>query len=64
MVAGGEEARDIQVNDPVKLPASLPGLPHGRQRRFPRSIPLGIRMEARVYRWLQPQLHHHLGEPI
>src|ERR1017187_8318551 len=33
-----EETLDIQVNHRVKLPASLPRLPHCVQRRFPRPV--------------------------
>src|ERR1035437_6515616 len=41
-----------------------PRLPHCIQRRLPRSIPVGIRMEQRVHRRLQSRLHHLLCDPI
>jgi hypothetical protein len=40
-----EEPLDIQVNNPVLLPASLPGLPHCLSCRFPRTIPIGVGMQ-------------------
>jgi len=54
---------DIQVDYPVKLPASLPRLPHGVQRRLPggsHKNPDG----TPVYRGFQSRLHHHLRDPI
>src|SRR5664280_950206 len=59
-----EEPFDIQVNHPVKLPASLPRLPHCIQCRLPRPIAVRIRVEQRIYPRLQSRLHHHLCNPI
>src|SRR6266700_477311 len=59
-----EETLDVQIYNPVIAPASLPRLPHCFQRRLPRSIPIGIRMEQRVRRRLQSRLHHLLRNPI
>jgi hypothetical protein len=59
-----EKALDVQIQNPVIAPASLPCLPHCVQCRLPRSIPVGIRMEQRVHRRLQSRLHHHLRNPI
>jgi site-specific DNA recombinase len=59
-----EETLDVQIDDPVIAPASLPRLPHCIQGRLPRSIPVGIRMEQRVHRRLQSRLHHLLRDPI
>jgi len=64
MVNVVEETLDVQVDDPVRFPASLPSLPHRFQCRLPRAIPIGIRMEERVHRRFQSRLHHHLGDPI
>src|SRR5215469_5546322 len=59
-----EKTLDVQIQNPVIAPASLPCLPHCIQCRLPRSIPVGIRMEQRVHRRLQSRLHHHLRNPI
>src|SRR5471030_2064806 len=59
-----EETLDVQIYNPVMAPASLPRLPHCIQRRLPRSISVGIRMEQRVHRRLQSRLHHLLRDPI
>src|SRR5271165_2891385 len=59
-----EETFDIQVDHPVKLPASLPRLPHCIQCRLPRPVAVRIRMEQRVYLRFQSRLHHHLRDPI
>jgi hypothetical protein len=39
-------------------------LPHGLQRRFPRTIALGIGLKQWVHHGLQSRLHHHLRAPI
>src|ERR1022692_3964768 len=59
-----EETLDIQVNHPVKLPASLPRLPHCIQSRLPRPVAVRIRMEQRIYHRSRPRLHPHLRDPI
>src|ERR1017187_9170780 len=59
-----EETLDIQVDHPVKLPASLPRLPHCIQSRLPRPIAKGIRVEQRIYHRFQSRLHHHLRDPV
>src|SRR5450756_400914 len=59
-----EEPFDIQVNHPVKLPASLPRLPHRIQSRLPRPIAVRIRMEQWIYRRFQSRLHYHLRNPV
>src|ERR1017187_6449099 len=59
-----EESLDIQVDYPIKLPASLPRLPHCIQCRLPRPIAIRIRVEQRIYRRFQSRLHHHLRDPV
>src|ERR1022692_2534564 len=59
-----EETLDLQVDHPVKLPASLPRLPHCIQSRLPRPIAKGIRVEQRIYHRFRSRLHHHLRDPV
>jgi len=51
MVDVVEEALDVQVADPVKGPASLPGPTHCIQRRLSRPIAEGVGMEQRFHQW-------------
>ena len=52
MVDVVEKALDIQVADPVKGPASLPGPTHRIQRRLPWPIAEGVGVEQWIHQWL------------
>src|SRR5258708_12956702 len=50
--------------DPVPAPASLPCLARRLQRRFPRAVPVGVRMEQWVHFRFHSPFHYHLCYPI
>jgi hypothetical protein len=64
VVQAVEEGLDVQVDDPVRLPAALPAHPHRVQRRPARPVPVGIGVEHRFHLRLQVQAHDRLGDPV
>ena len=59
-----EQASNVELYNPVIVPAAAPGDRDGLQRRFPRPIAIGIVAEDRINPWLQPHLHRRLRDPI
>jgi hypothetical protein len=48
---GIKERPDIQIDDPVGLPATFPCHAHCVERRTAGSIAVGIRVEPRFHQW-------------
>lgn len=59
-----KEGFDVQVDDPVRVPAPLPRDSHCVERRLPRSIAIRVGMEMRVHHRFQDHLHHGLCDAI
>lgn len=59
-----EEPFDVQVNNPVVVPATLACLPYRLMSRFPWSVTVGIRVEVILQFRLQYLLGHHLGYAV
>jgi site-specific DNA recombinase len=59
-----EELLNIQIDDPVGLPAPLPTCPDRVQSRPSWPVPVGIWMKDRFDLLLQPPGHHRLGDPV
>ena len=59
-----EEPLDIQVDHPVLRPAAPSAHRDRVQRRPARPVAVGVGMEARLHRLLQPPRHHGLGDPV
>ena len=59
-----EQASDVELYNPVIVPAAAPGDRDGLQRRFPRPIAIGIVAEDRINLWLQPHLHRCLRDSV
>ncbi len=59
-----EELPDVQINHPVVLPAALPACRHRVQRAPRRPVPVGVRVEHRFHRALQPGCRHGLRDPV
>ena len=59
-----EELPDVQVDHPVALPAALPACRHRVQRRLAGPVPVGVRVEHRFHRLLQPGRGHGLRDPV
>ena len=57
---GIKESFDIQVNDPVCVPAALPCNTNRIERRLAGPIAVRVRMELRFHQRLQHHLHHGL----
>ena len=61
---GIKEGFDIQIDDPVGAPASLPRHAHRVERRPAGSIAVRIRVEMRFHLWFQNHLHDRLRHAI
>jgi hypothetical protein len=61
---GIKETFDVQVDDPVGVPAPLPRHPHRVERRLPRSIAVRVGVEVQVHHRLEHHLHHGLCNAI
>jgi site-specific DNA recombinase len=59
-----EELLDIQINDPVLLPAPPPAYPHRIPRRLVRPIAIGVWVEPRLRPFLQVHGHYRLSNPV
>lgn len=59
-----EELFDVQIEDPVSLPAAFPASCHRIQRRPLRPVAIGIRMENGLHPGLQMHGHHRLSDAI
>jgi hypothetical protein len=59
-----EERLQVQVQDPILSPAALPADPDRIQRRPPRPIPIGVRVEHWLHPRLKVSVHDGLGDPI
>jgi hypothetical protein len=47
-----EQTPNVELYNPVVVPAAAPGDGDGLQRRFPRPIAIGILTEHRINPWL------------
>src|SRR5882672_6011986 len=61
---GIKERFDVQINDPVSIPAALSRHPHSVECRLPGPIAVRVRMELRFHQRLQHHLHHGLCDAI
>ena len=61
---GIKERFDVQIDDPVGRPASLPRHSHRVERRLAGAIAVRVRMELRFHQRLQDHLHHGLRHAI
>jgi len=59
-----EEPLDIQIDDPVVLPAPLPTHPDRVQRRLSRPVAIGVLVEPGLHQRLQELGHHRLRDPV
>ena len=59
-----KELLHVQVNDPVVPPAPFPAFRHGIQGASPGPVPVGVRVEPRLHRRLQPGRDHGLRYPV
>src|SRR3954468_24712100 len=59
-----KEPFDIQIDDPVRTPAPLPGRRYRVQGRLAGAIPVRVVMETRLDQRLQMHLDDHLRHPI
>ena len=61
-----EQPADVELYNPVVVPASASGDSDRLQRRFSRAITIEIIAEDRIKPWLQPHLHRHrrLRDPV
>ena len=59
-----EQPLDVEFQYPIVFPAPLPGHRYRIQRRFPRSIAVGVMVKVRLYLGLKIDFRHHLGHPI
>jgi hypothetical protein len=59
-----EELADIQIQNPVITPATLPCFCNGIERRTTRPVPIGIIMEEWFHNWLELSFHYSLRDPI
>src|SRR5271166_4420636 len=59
-----EQAPDVELDDPVVVPATASGNGDCRQCRLPRPIAIGISAEDRIQPWLKPHLHRRLRDSI
>jgi hypothetical protein len=59
-----EQTSDVELNDPVIVPASAPGNSNRRQARLSRPIAVGIIAEDRIKSWLKPHLHRRLRDSV
>ena len=58
------EGPDVELDDPVVVPAAASGHGDCRQRRFARPVAIGVCAEDRIKPWLQPHLHRRLRDPV
>jgi hypothetical protein len=54
----------LSRRSPVALPAALPARRHRVQLRSAGPVPIGVRMEHRFHRFLQPGRGHGLRDPV
>jgi hypothetical protein len=59
-----EQASDVELDDPIVVPAAAPGNGDCRQCRLSRPITIGVIAEHRIKLWLKPHLHRRLRDPI
>jgi len=59
-----KQAFDVELQDPVVLPAPLTRNTHGIQSRFARSVTVGVRQEDGFQFRLNRLLDHHLRNPV
>jgi hypothetical protein len=59
-----EQTSDVELNDPVVVPAAASGDGDRRQRRLPRPITIRIIAEDRINPWLMSHLHRRLRDPV
>jgi hypothetical protein len=59
-----EQPSDVELYNPVSVPAPASGNSDCRQRRFSRPIAIGILVEDRIKPWLQPHLDRRLRDSV
>ena len=59
-----EQAPDVELYNPVGVPASASGNGDCRQRRFSRPIAIRVLVEDRIKPWLQPHLDRSLPDSV
>src|SRR5664279_2087433 len=64
MIDTVEELLDVQIKHPVVLPAARPTCPDCIQRRTPRPVTIGVRMENWLHPLFQLYCHHRLRDSV
>jgi hypothetical protein len=64
MIEVVEEAPDVQIDHPVRLPAPFPACCDRVQRTAARPIARGVRVEHRLHQRLQHHSHHRLRDSV
>ena len=59
-----KKAFDIQIKNPIKPPATLPGLSHRVMRGLERPVAIAVSMKEWFELWFQIPFDHHLSHPI
>ena len=59
-----EQPSDVELHNPVIVPAATSGNGDCLQRRLSWTITVGVIAEDRIKPWLQPHLHRRLRDPV
>src|SRR4029077_14969555 len=59
-----EQPSDVELHNPVIVPAATSGNSDCLQRRLSWTITVGVIAEDRIKPWLQPHLHRRLRDPV